>query len=240
MLPVAPVRAATDGAPAVISYEVRGRGNMLDLEEFAAAAAETYADPRGWVEGGGVRFERVATGGDFTLWLAADGQMHAFGGACDTVWSCRSGRNVVINEDRWRDASPAWNEPGAALRGYRHMVVNHETGHWLGLSHQTCATPGAPASVMQQQSMGLQGCEANPWPLAADHQRAVRGGRIKAARPAGGGAVPDQIVVHPAVRPPSVTPAQPDLASPPWSWPTARTAARCQYWTWMVTALSCV
>ena len=241
VLAAAPVRAATDAAPAVISYEVRGRDTTLDLEEFAATAAETYADPRGWAEGGGVRFERVAAGGDFALWLAADAQMSSFGGACDTVWSCRSGRNVVINEDRWRGATPAWNEAGAALRDYRHMVVNHETGHWLGLSHQSCATPGAPASVMQQQSMGLQGCEANPWPLAADRQRAVSGGRIKPARPAGGAAVPGKTIVRPAVRPPSVTPAQPDPVPPSVpSRPRTRSGVDCRYWTWMVAARPCV
>ncbi|MGH8993389.1 MAG: DUF3152 domain-containing protein, partial [Acidimicrobiia bacterium] len=111
-------------------------------------------------------------------------------GACDRVWSCRSGRNVVINEDRWRGATPAWNEVGASLRDYRHMVVNHETGHWLGLGHQTCGTAGAPAAVMQQQSMGLQGCTANPWPLPADLARAQSGPRVQAAVAAPAGPAP--------------------------------------------------
>jgi hypothetical protein len=89
-------------------------------------------------------------------------------GACDVVWSCRNGSNVVINEDRWLGASPAWNEAGGGLRDYRHMVVNHETGHWLGFGHATCSSPGAPAAVMQQQSMGLQRCAPNPWRLARE------------------------------------------------------------------------
>ena len=170
----APAEAATTAA--VVRYEVRGQGHTGDLEEFAAAAAETYADPRGWAGGGAVRFERVPAGGDFTLWLAADADMASFGGACDRVWSCRSGRNVVINEDRWRGASPAWNESGAGLWDYRHMVVNHETGHWLGQGHQRCAGNGRPAPVMQQQSMGLQGCAPNPWPMAVELARAQASG----------------------------------------------------------------
>jgi hypothetical protein len=159
-----PAAGAKPGGPRVYRYSVQGRGNVSDLEAFAAAAAETYADPRGWNHGGTVRFERVASGGAFTLWLSADGQMRTFGGACDVMWSCRNGRNVVINEDRWLGASPAWVRAGGNLRDYRHMVVNHETGHWLGYAHTVCASPGAAASVMQQQSMDLQGCTPNPWP----------------------------------------------------------------------------
>lgn len=171
---LAAVPAATAAEPAVgddgsasrvYQYSVRGKGNVSHIEQFAAAAAETYADPRGWSLGGSVRFERVASGGDFTLWLSADRLMSSFGGACDVVWSCRSGDNVVINEDRWLAASPAWNEAGGSLRDYRHMVVNHETGHWLGFGHASCTSSGAAAAVMQQQSMGLQRCTPNPWPL---------------------------------------------------------------------------
>jgi hypothetical protein len=159
-----PAARAESGGPRVYRYSVQGRGNVSDLEAFAAAAAETYADPRGWNHGGTVRFERVASGGAFTLWLSADSRMRTFGGACDALWSCRNGRNVVINEDRWLGASPAWVEAGASLRDYRHMVVNHETGHWLGHGHTTCAARGSPAPLMQQQSMNLRGCAPNPWP----------------------------------------------------------------------------
>jgi hypothetical protein len=164
--------AAGSTTERVVTYSVAGRGHVSDLEAFADFAADTYADPRGW-GGGQVRFQRVETGGDFTLWLAADARMSTFGGSCDVVWSCRSGRNVVVNEDRWLGASPAWNESGAALTDYRRMVINHETGHWLGQDHQMCTAPGAAASVMQQQSMSLQGCTANPWPLPADQSRAA-------------------------------------------------------------------
>lgn len=168
------VAGAATAAPLVYEYSVQGRGNRSDLEEFAAVAAEAYADPRGWSLGGSMRFRRVASGGAFTLWLAADRQMAGFGGACGVMWSCRNGRDVVVNEDRWLGASPAWTEAGGSLRDYRHMVVNHETGHWLGFGHVTCAAPGAVAAVMQQQSMGLQGCTANAWPLAAEREAVSR------------------------------------------------------------------
>jgi hypothetical protein len=155
----------------VITYSVQGRGNVSSLESFAADAAATYGDPRGWSLGGSIRFDRVASGGDFTLWLAADALMSTFGGACDVVWSCRNGRNVVVNESRWLGASDSWNTAGAPLATYRQMVLNHETGHWLGFGHAFCSGAGRPAPVMQQQSMALKGCGPNPWPLVSEQAR---------------------------------------------------------------------
>ena len=67
-----------------------------------------------------------------------------------------------------RRHSPAWNAARESLRDYRHMVVNHETGHWLGKGHASCPRRGALAPVMQQQSKGTQGCRLNPWPTLAE------------------------------------------------------------------------
>jgi|GEM_PF-1779742 len=155
----------------VFTYQVRGLANTSSLESFAAGAASTYADPRGWSLGGSIAFRRVASGGNFTLWLAAADRVPGFGSPCDSTYSCRVGRNVVINETRWLNASPSWNATGSSLAGYRNLVVNHETGHWLGFGHAFCGGAGQAAPVMQQQSISLQGCRPNGWPTAGERQR---------------------------------------------------------------------
>lgn len=150
----------------VVSYTVRAHGSVkTDINSFARLAAETFAHERGWSKLG-VRFERVEEGGQFTLILSESAKMTDFSAdGCDTQYSCRVGSNVIINEDRWLGATDPWNAAGGSLREYQHMVVNHETGHWLGHGHYHCSGAGDPAPVMQQQSMDLQGCTFNAWPV---------------------------------------------------------------------------
>jgi hypothetical protein len=151
-----------------VTYRVETRGEpTADLGVFRRQVAETFADPRGW-RSAGVRFVRVARGGGFSVVLARASTLPSFSPVCSTQWSCRVGRYVVINETRWRSASPSWNRAHRRLRDYRHMVVNHETGHWLGHGHLGCPARGRKAPVMMQQSKGLDGCVHNPWPLPSE------------------------------------------------------------------------
>lgn len=155
----------------VNTYVVATRGAIVaDVDTFAAQAAATYADPRGWTRAH-QRFQRVRSGGDFTLVLAQAATMPSFSSDCSAQYSCRVGRQVVVNQTPWLKATPAF---GGDLRTYRHMVVNHETGHWLGLGHQSCQGTGLRAPVMMQQSKGLKGCRSNAWPLAAELPRVAR------------------------------------------------------------------
>ena len=162
----------------VATYHVETRGKITtSLKEFKTLAQETYDDPRGW-RAQGVKFRRVAKGGSFTLVLAQAALVPNFSSACSSTWSCRVGRFVIINQTRWKSASPAWHDYGRSLRDYRHMVVNHETGHWLGRSHLGCPAPGAKAPVMMQQSKGLAGCRANPWPTKSELHTGRGNGRL--------------------------------------------------------------
>lgn len=151
-----------------VTYRVETRGAIsTSRATFRRQAQQTFDDPRGW-RGAGIAFRRVARGGAFSLVLAEAARVPDFSSGCSAEWSCRVGRYVIINQMRWRDASPMWRQTGRSLRDYRHMVVDHEAGHWLGWGHRSCPRRGAPAPVMQQQSMGLQGCRPNPWPSAAE------------------------------------------------------------------------
>jgi hypothetical protein len=160
---------AAQSTPATreVTYTVQTKGTVTaDLNEFKAQVAETLTSPLGWSRLG-VRFTQVDSGGQFTVWLSQDSQMTTFSATgCDATVSCTVGDNVIINQTRWLNGSDAWNSAGGGLRDYRHMVVNHETGHWLGHGHEFCSGAGQPAPVMQQQTINMQGCKPNPWPLA--------------------------------------------------------------------------
>lgn len=151
-----------------VTYSVRTRGEITtDVTQFRNQVARTLSDRRGWAATN-VVFDRVPRGGDFTLWLASPAATSGFSSGCDATYSCRVGGDVIINDARWRDGTPAWNRSGGSLRDYRHMVINHEVGHFLGLGHRRCPQPGTKAPIMMQQSIDLGGCRFNPWPLPAE------------------------------------------------------------------------
>ena len=163
------------GVRRTVTYRVETRGRITtSLKDFRRLAQQTYDDPRGW-RGKGVRFVRVERRGSFTLVLAEASTVPTFSSGCSSTYSCRVGRHVIINQTRWNRATPPWNAGGGSLRDYRHMVVNHETGHWLGYGHAGCSGRGALAPVMMQQSKGLDGCRFNPWPTPRELGR-IRGG----------------------------------------------------------------
>ena len=146
------------------TYSVRTRGSVSDVRVLESHAAVHAERPRGWSRQG-TRFVEVPSGGNFTIVLTQASLVPSFGPPCSSLWSCTIPPNVVINNDRWVFASSSWVAGGGSLRDYRHMVINHEVGHWLGHGHLFCSGPGQLAPVMQQQSISLQGCRFNPWPL---------------------------------------------------------------------------
>jgi hypothetical protein len=163
------MKLAAKKAAVTYSYCVQMKGVDASFRaEFASEVARVYADDRGWSLGGKISFAQVDSGCTFTVWLSAASQVPSFDtAACSDYYSCTVGRNVIINFDRWQGATDSWT---LGIANYHSMVVNHETGHWLGLGHRYCPGPGQIAPVMQQQSISLQGCVANPWPTVPELQ----------------------------------------------------------------------
>lgn len=152
----------------VVTYRVEQRGvTSADFSAFAANANQTLNDGRGWARLG-MSFKQVSSGGEFVLVLASPGEVARFSTGCSAEWSCRVGQYVIINQDRWVGGTTAWNNAGGGLRDYQHMVINHEVGHWLGHDHATCSGNGNLAPMMLQQSIDLQGCKFNAWPLKSE------------------------------------------------------------------------
>jgi hypothetical protein len=163
---------ATPKAAKTFTYCIQAKDvDASTIPAFRSKLASTYADPRGWSVNGKIVFQEVNSGCDFRVWLSASNQLPSFGAICDTIWSCTVKPNVIINFDRWRSASDAWNAANGSLDNYRSMVINHETGHLLGFGHKYCGGAGQSAPVMQQQSISLQGCTFNPWPLDSEQQQ---------------------------------------------------------------------
>lgn len=151
-----------------VTYSVATKGiTSSDLDVFAAQANQTLNDSRGWSQLG-ISFQQVASGGSFQLILSQASEVPSFSPGCSAEWSCRVGSAVIINDNRWRETTAAWQAAGGSLRDYRHMVINHEVGHWLGHGHAGCMSAGGLAPIMQQQSIDLQGCKFNPWPLGSE------------------------------------------------------------------------
>ncbi len=156
----------------VVTYEVAAKGLVVsDLDSFRSHVRRTLRHPQGWSQRGDVLFLEVAREGDFVLWLAEDVELPGYSSVCTADWSCRVGRNVVINETRWMNGAPGWK---GDLESYRHYVVNHEVGHWLGLGHRGCERPGDPAPVMMQQSKSADPCRNRTWPSAEELSDAMR------------------------------------------------------------------
>jgi Protein of unknown function (DUF3152) len=136
---------------------------------FARAVEATLGDPRSWGSGGRMSFQRVGTAEaaagqfEFRVSLVSPGSMETYcpGVGTGGYTSCRYGDRAVINLARWATAVPDYEGDVATYRLY---VVNHEVGHALGNGHEDCPGAGQLAPVMQQQTLGLEGCVKNAWP----------------------------------------------------------------------------
>ncbi|XGX78096.1 hypothetical protein LQK93_00876 [Terrabacter sp. BE26] len=151
------------------TVEVEG-GTDVSGQEFAATVGAVLTDPRGWQTKDGVRFVDVspaeaAKGApvDLHITLASPDTTDRLCAPLETRGqvSCHNGGRVVLNLRRWVLGAEAY---GSDVAAYRTYLVNHEVGHGIGHPHEYCGGKGRVAPVMMQQTYGLNGCTAWPWP----------------------------------------------------------------------------
>lgn len=167
--PATPRQSRTDGR--VIRWTLEAeRGIDVDLDEYAETVHATLHDRRGWQDEVGVRFVRVsgaqAKDGarvDVRLLLASPDTTDRLCAPLRTGGSvsCWNEGKAVLNSRRWLVGADAY---AGRLDAYRTYLVNHEVGHGLGHGHEGCPAKGERAPVMLQQTVGLQGCTAWPYP----------------------------------------------------------------------------
>jgi hypothetical protein len=172
---VVAVPAAALGTPPAkgrtVRWTIETEGGLgVDATALATDVATVLKDPRGWQTKDGVRFvnvspEQAAKGApvDLRITLASPDLTDRLCAPLDTRGevSCHNGGRVVLNARRWLLGAAAY---GADLAGYRTYLVNHEVGHGIGHPHAYCSGTGQVAPVMMQQTYGLKGCTAWPWP----------------------------------------------------------------------------
>ena len=170
--PGAFVRAKVDG-PKVgrkgaqfLRYDVKVEKNLpYDADETARQIQTTLSDSRSWigVENWLLQLVSDPAKADFTIYLATPGTVDRYCWPLRTYGkvSCQAGSKVMLNARRWAYGAPAY---GKDVSGYRQYLVNHEVGHRLGHGHVGCPGKGKRAPVMMQQTKGVGGCRANPWP----------------------------------------------------------------------------
>ena len=151
-----------EGSLTTFAVEVE-KGLPGDDEDFVEAVELILGDPRSWGEEGDRSLQRVdGDDADIRVLLAAPDTVDRMCAPLNTngFVSCANGNRAIINQNRWVAGVEDFEDD---LETYRIYVINHEVGHTLGHGHVDCPGEGEVAPVMQQQTLGLQGCEANGW-----------------------------------------------------------------------------
>ncbi|QDB78091.1 DUF3152 domain-containing protein [Georgenia sp. 311] len=141
-------------------------GLGIDGQEFARQVMATLNDERGWGHDGSIVFARTDGEADVDVTLASPATTDALCAPVATGGRVSCGRVgfAVLNAERWAHGAEPFLEAGGTVAEYRRYLVSHEVGHVLGQAHVRCPVPGAPAPVMLQQTLGLDGCLPNGWP----------------------------------------------------------------------------
>jgi len=137
----------------------------LDVNCLANLISTILNDKRGWRSVEDKPFHIVnESDADFNIIFATPNIVDELCYPLQTngYYSCRNGKNVVINYFRWMSGAEDFDTD---LATYRLYLINHEVGHFLGWGHVGCPAQGALAPLMMQQSVTTNGCIPNGWPL---------------------------------------------------------------------------
>ncbi len=157
----------------MVTFSVEAEGGLgLDLDELRTQVRRVLSDERGWETKDHVQFvartpSEVAAGRpvDIRITLASPALTDRLCAPLLTKGevSCNHNGRAVINAKRWARGVEYYDD----LDLYRVYVINHEVGHGLWHPHESCPGPGRRAPIMVQQTLGLHGCLAWPYPVGA-------------------------------------------------------------------------
>lgn len=159
----------SDG-PTVVRYRIMvEKGLEAEAEVFRTMVTQELGRPDGWAQAG-LEFVPVTEGEDLTVLLARPQTVDRLCRPLRTggTLSCAMYGRANLNLGRWRHGAKTW---GDDLDGYRRYLINHEVGHLLGMPHQGCPKPGAPAPVMLPQTKYLLNCLPNGAPTELETRR---------------------------------------------------------------------
>lgn len=156
----------TGGPLFTYSVEVDPRTGEDPAEVAAVVDRWLHDTERGWVSRGERRVQRVDSGARIRVVVAPPGVVDAYcarvGLNTAGIYSCWDGRRTMLNHMRWTQGAPPHFTDVDTYRGY---LINHEVGHGFGFGHVGCPAAGAPAPVMMQQTIRIEGCRPNPFPF---------------------------------------------------------------------------
>lgn len=157
------------------------KDTQVPTTAFARKVMAILRNPAGWPRTG-IRFVPAPNPQEADLWirLARNTTVKRTCGFDKMSCAWVGGKRSLINLERWLAGSDGsvFGEKTAqgavsadGLMKYHTYVINHETGHLLGLDDQKSPGVGVTAPVMLQHTLGeklLQGARANYMPLQSE------------------------------------------------------------------------
>jgi hypothetical protein len=145
----------------------------VESKVFARQVLSILQDPRGWPRAG-IRFVAGKDAKTSDLWIRLATNDSVKRDCGFNMMSCAwvGGKRSLINLERW---SKVTQVSGLSLPDYRRYVINHETGHLLGLhDNMSQGTPDILAPVMVQHTLGPRGYRPNNRPRDDELARVVK------------------------------------------------------------------